>query len=192
MDRVSQSPTKTKIPTTAAERQQLHARLYQFATDARDKGLTKGLKKFVQSFCDQRFEATLIYWLETYAPIRQHLRGPNNEWQFDVARDIQKGYDLAGAKLNPYYSIDPVKICQAPIKHPPKAQVYETPPHSANQASDRQMAVKRLKLAVKEFLDEGTRESKSKLIQLINDFPSKAESVRRSPFFQGGAPGLKR
>jgi len=172
---------KLQIPTSPTERKELHAKLYKYAEDARSKGTTKGLQRFLQLFGNAQFEANLISWLLQYTPIRQCFRGSEGDWQFYVPLDIRKDYDLAGARLNPYYSIE--RPC--PVQNP-KVTVAVNPTHTDCRISDRQLATKALKLALNEFLEDGTREAKAKLLCKINEFPSKSESTRGSPFLQGG------
>ncbi len=172
---------KLQIPTSSTERKELHAKLYKYAEDARNKGTTKGLQRFVQLFGNARFEANLISWLVQYTPIRQCFRGSEGDWQFYVPLDLRKDYDLAGARLNPYYSLEPAVLASKP-----KATVLANQKHTECQISDRQLATKALKLALNEFLEVGTREAKAKLLCKINEFPGKSESTRGSPFLQGG------
>lgn len=171
---------RPQIPKTTSERKELHDRLYQFAVSAVRDGTTKGLKRFVEQF-DAQFQEQLLSWLEKYTPVRKRFRGSEGEWHFMSPAALRTNYDLAGARLNPYYSMEPA--WQAPK---PQVTVLTTPKHSDYQLSDRQLATKALKLALNEFIDEGTREAKAKLLCKINEFPSKNESARGSPFWQGG------
>lgn len=171
---------RLQVPNTSEGRKELHDRLYEFAVNAVRKGTTKGLKRFIEQF-DSQFQAVLLLWLEQYTPVRRRFRGSEGEWQFIPPTALRTNFDLAGARLNPYYSME--RPCPAPK---PKVTVLATAKHTDCQISDRQLATKALKLALNEFMDEGTREARDKLICRINEFPSKSESARGRPFWQGG------
>ena len=175
---------RTEIPICAEGRKKLHQQLLSFATNAVNTGTTKGLAKFISSFEDPRFEATLHLWFSTYTPIQSILRGIDHN-ALMVPHSLKGVFDLSGARLNPYYSM--------PSQAPQVAVMVVAPSNMrTHQSSELDLVKKGLKHAVNEFLDVRSLESKQKLLRLINDFPTQGESKRGSPFLQGGAPGLGR
>lgn len=170
-------------PETTRERDALHQELLHFARRATYQGTTKGLARLVSAYQDQAFTDLLIRWLEEYTPIRKQ-RNEFNALTFLVPIDIRENYDLAGARLNPYYSMETKEEL-------PKATIIPSANLAVHQLSDRELMVKILRQALRTFINEGSADARRHLIDLIQKFPMKNESVgRKSPFLQGGAPGL--
>jgi hypothetical protein len=94
-----------KPPERHEERKALHEKLMQFATIAAHDGATRGLAKFIGRFDDESFRNHLVLWLEKYTPVRREKNLSGN-LLFRVPKDIRTGYDLGGARLNPYYTCE--------------------------------------------------------------------------------------
>lgn len=174
-----------RLPETHEEKKVVHLKLIDYATEATRHGTTKGLSRFVLSWGNSDFAKLLIEWLEKFTPIRQEVN-PKGHLLFRVPEIIRKDYDLGGARLNPFYTMEHGLRTPKPILISPPTSSH---PH---QLSDREAAVKILKIALNTFLADRSIESRQRLISLINAFPSEHGSAKGSPFMQGGAPGLKR
>lgn len=150
------------------------------------QGTTKGLAKLISQFDDNEFRALLVYWLEKFTPIRRdlNLRG---HLLFCVQSNIRKGYDLAGARLNPYYTVEQVFSCPAGVKNDRKPNSKVSTPISTYE-----LERKLLKLALDRSLTERSVESRKNLIELINQQELTGTPVARGFILQGGAPGLGR
>ena len=173
-----------KIPETPEARATLQRALIEYATKAVRDGTTKGLAKFLLSYQDEAFRNLLINWLIEYTPIRIP-RNPTNHLVLCARDNLRKNYDLAGARLNNYWTME------TPVQRP---TVTTCPPAkaSSNQLSEREFLKKTIKSALDTFLKESTDQSKQNLIQLITDFESRGKSSRQSPFVSGGLPSLGR
>ena len=171
-----------KKPATPQERKALQDTLYGYAEKATREGTTKGLARFISSYEDSEFVALLISWLEQYTPIRKQ-ENRLNTLAFQVPNSVRTDYDLAGARLNPCYSMEPPPIRPVAVIIPPASA-------SSHPLSEREMAKKGIKRALNKFLTESTVESRSHLIELVKDFPLQNQTGRKFPFLQGGAPGL--
>lgn len=176
-----------KAPDTHEKRKALHERLLKFANDAAHDGTTKGLAKLVGNFDDAGFRSHLVYWLGKFTPIRRDKHSPPGYWLFHVPKELKEGYDLGGAKLNPYYTFDTVK----PSKPVTEVEAQRLGAGTV-QLSDKEFERKSLRLALGKFLAEGSVETRKHLLELITRYESVGIRHGGGAFVQGGAPGLGR
>lgn len=173
-----------QAPESHAEKRALHEKLLQFAAFSTKDGTTKGLAKLIGSFEDEGFRAHLICWLEMFTPIRWR-RQPNG--QLDSYTPNWEGYDLGGAKLNPYYTFTSVDGSSR------KNELSHKAGASGNvQLSAKEFERKIIRLSLEKYLRDSTIENRKSLIDLISRYESAGGVQGGNPFLQGGAPGLGR
>lgn len=171
-------------PNSHDERKALHEQLLKFATIAAHNGTTKGLAKLVFSFDDSDFRSHLMAWLEKFTPVRWR-RTSDGYWESFTPN--WEGYDLGGARLNPYYTFQPIKSSKPVSEVLPQRRGSSTV-----QLSDREFERKTLRLALEKFLSEGSVEARENLLQLIAKYETAGGRRSGQAFVQGGAPGLGR
>lgn len=175
-----------EAPSTHIEQKALNEQLLAYAHRAVHQGTSKGLAKLIGQFDSKEFRTLLVYWLEKFTPIRRDLNSRGN-LLFCVPSIISEGYDLAGARLNPYYTVEQVFAWPAGVKNDRKPNSKVSTPISTYE-----LERKRLKLALDRFLTERSVESRKHLIELINQQELTGASAARGFILQGGAPGLGR
>ena len=94
---------------------------------------------------------------------------------------------MAGARLNPYFTVEKVLAFPASVKNNLTPYTNVSAPISTHE-----LERKRLKLALDRFLTERSVESRKHLIELINQQELTGTPVAGGFILQGGAPGLGR
>jgi hypothetical protein len=163
------------LPNTLEQRKAVHVELLAFATSALHTGGVKGLSKYLMSFQDRAFAGRLIFWLEKYTPIRRDTRCKDRT-VFIVPTALRESYDLGGARLNPFYTLDA----------PPTPPTVDA---KVKQLSERAFFRKSIHLALDKLLAEPTVEARQELLKLIAHIETPS-STKGRPMLQGGAPGL--
>ena len=175
-----------KAPGTHEERKLLHERLLIFASLAVRTGTTKGLGRLIGEFDDIDFQNHLIFWIEKYTPIKKGVNTDNKHLWFLVPKGLREGYDLGGARLNPYYTIEKIKSDEHT-----EVKVSRLTAGTV-QLTDKEFERKHIRLALEKFFIEGSIETRQRLFELITTYGSIGNHFRGSLFAQGGAPGLGR
>jgi hypothetical protein len=94
-------------------------------------------------------------------------------------------YDLGGARLNPYYTVEPDL---ARGGQPTLAK--QTIPGCDIQLSDQEFQKKSLRLSLEKFVSDPSVENRENLENLIRHFYARSKGTSATVFLQGGAPGL--
>lgn len=175
-----------KTPETSEERKALHKKLIAFAGNAVRAGTTKGLGRLISGFDDTNLQAQIIFWIEKYTPIQREKNTEPQYFRFLVPKGLGESYDLGGARLNPYYTIELIQF----DKHI-KVKVIHLP-SGTGQLTDKDFERKRIRLALENFFIKGSIETRQHLFELITSYESMGNHFRASLFVQGGAPGLGR
>lgn len=156
-----------------------------------------GFYSFVQFVNSEHAKALMLTWMDSYSPIRQ-IKTKNGVKYHEVIRDYVPHCSITEAKCHPYYTlkVKPVKIYTREKKigletsfEIDKSILFDI---SRAASSDLDFSIKMAKMAFNKFVRERSLDSRKILIEKINLIPIGYLEKKGTPFFQGGAPGLRK